>query len=895
MFLQQLKFFQEHLQMSILLSLWYSLGAQTWTKVPKMDMLFVRKKKVIAFLYFLKQFNNEYKNINIDLSIADLYPDHGLLPDIDNRIVKSSILDDIAPELFDEETAGIEDHPSVCLSSTTATPSKPIVVLESTGVCDPECTAIPGRCLTASALRNLVPKLKKVPDLVISNKYEAINEYDNPSLFPGMFPTLFPFGLGGFDDKTRIQKISFPQQLDYFLDTKDRRFRYHRSFIFIALNIIQRRTAHLYTHFTVNKPNFLSVAEKLTKISSKTIISAAQHLQKESKVSKLPKNEQEVMYMLKQVNTISNHVPGSTASKIRARNELLSYAGALGVPHLFLTLNPSAANSPIFQVAFGDEVVDLTNRFPELLPSKERYIRLALDPVAAADFFQFSIKNVFQYLLGWDFDKHLSSDHGGILGHLDAFFGTSEFTERGCLHGHFQIWLKGGLNPGQIHKRLSNNPQYQKTFFDFFENIISTDIPDPLLQSLGSLDPASDPRTERPPCPPEIPIPQNSTQDEIDRYHSLLESWDELFVSEIQYCAEKLQKHKCRPVCHKYGHVNDCRFKFPKDVIEKAYYDEDEQAIIFVCKDGNVNNYNKYLLVFCRHNHDLKCILSGRAAKAAMFYITDYITKMDVKTYQLLTLLSHAVLNFENEKKKDTSLHLSGKQLLHKCVSQFTKKQQIHAQQAARYARQFGDTFSSHNTIPMLSGTLMHIVHNLYPPSIENTTIQCEDETEMERIPITTDNEGNIIESNQVHNYLYRDNDLSNICFYDFVRCFRVEKRKEIKNISQSLPRFVLQSPHRLNTTHVIIQFRNVSVNSVEKELLPRIIGYNVPRSSVVDLYQRFMLAHFKPFSVSNRLIVDGEDFISTFSAYDFNNYHKQLMNNWKKYICVRIVGMLKD
>ncbi len=97
-------------------------------------------------------------------------------------------------------------------------------------------------------IKNLVPKLKKVPDLVISNKYEAINEYDNPSLFPGMFPTLFPFGLGGFDDKSRVQKISFQQQLDYFLDTKDRRFRYHRSFIFVALNIMQRRTAHLHTH-----------------------------------------------------------------------------------------------------------------------------------------------------------------------------------------------------------------------------------------------------------------------------------------------------------------------------------------------------------------------------------------------------------------------------------------------------------------------------------------------------------------------------------------------------------------------------------------------------------------------------------------------------------------------
>ncbi len=363
----------------------------------------------------------------------------------------------------------------------------------------------------------------------------------------------------------------------------------------------------------------------------------------------------------------------------------------------------------------------------------------------------------------------------------------------------------------------------------------------------------------------------------------MLESWDEIFVSEIQYCAEKIQKHKCRPVCHKYGHINDCRFKFPKDVIEKAYYDEDEQAIIFVCKDGNVNNYNKYILVFCRHNHDLKCILSGKAAKAAMFYITDYITKMDIKTYQLLTLLSHAVLNFENDDQKNLSIHLSGKQLLHKCVSQFTKKQQIHAQQASRYGRGFGDTITSHTTVPMLSGTLMLMVQKLYPIATQTNDSHDEIETECERIPITTDNEGNIIQTNQVHNYLYRDEMLSDVCFYDFVRCFRIEKKKNLKNIAQSLPRFILLHPHKLNMTHIIVQFRNVSSNMSEKDLIPRVIGYNIPRPKTEELYHQFMLSHFKPFSITNKLVKDHDSFQSTFSTYSFNKFHLQIINNWEE------------
>ena len=40
-----------------------------------------------------------------------------------------------------------------------------------------------------------------------------------------------------------------------------------------------------------------------------------------------------------------------------------------------------------------------------------------------------------------------------------------------------------------------------------------------------------------------------------------------------------------------------------------------------------MNFFNPYILVMCQHNHDIKCILSGKAAKAAKFYITDVLTK----------------------------------------------------------------------------------------------------------------------------------------------------------------------------------------------------------------------------------------------------------------------------
>ncbi|KIM77660.1 hypothetical protein PILCRDRAFT_11920 [Piloderma croceum F 1598] len=47
---------------------------------------------------------------------------------------------------------------------------------------------------------------------------------------------------------------------------------------------------------------------------------------------------------------------------------------------------------------------------------------------------------------------------GGILGHLRAFYGTGELTERANFHGHFLLWLVG-------------------RFFEFFEDIIHHHLP----------------------------------------------------------------------------------------------------------------------------------------------------------------------------------------------------------------------------------------------------------------------------------------------------------------------------------------------------------------------------------------------------------------------------------
>ncbi|KAJ4498889.1 hypothetical protein C8R41DRAFT_755776, partial [Lentinula lateritia] len=121
---------------------------------------------------------------------------------------------------------------------------------------------------------------------------------------------------------------------------------------------------------------------------------------------------------------------------------------------------------------------------------------------------------------------------------------------------------------------------------------------------------------------------------------NLILEWEKLFEDEHKKIGELFQRHRCRAVCHKgQVEIGPCRFGYPHEVVEESKFDVDQNSIIFARKECDVNGHNPYLLVCTRHNHDIKCILSGKAAKAAMFYISDYITKMPLNTEALLSTL----------------------------------------------------------------------------------------------------------------------------------------------------------------------------------------------------------------------------------------------------------------
>jgi hypothetical protein len=75
----------------------------------------------------------------------------------------------------------------------------------------------------------------------IPHDHDAENEFRKDGfLFPLMYPTLFPYGLGGPSDSKRTVPVSLKRHVKHLLNLADRRFQEHGSFSFTTFNIMQR-------------------------------------------------------------------------------------------------------------------------------------------------------------------------------------------------------------------------------------------------------------------------------------------------------------------------------------------------------------------------------------------------------------------------------------------------------------------------------------------------------------------------------------------------------------------------------------------------------------------------------------------------------------------------------
>ena len=190
-------------------------------------------------------------------------------------------------------------------------------------------------------------KMKGKGYIQVACESQAINEFNNPAMLPMCYPTLFPYDIGGSDDRDRPNPISLKRQAHHFFSTRDQRFQLHYSFMFIVFNIMQHRESLLRTSLKTKKANFPRVAAQFAELSAEAIHVVTERVSRGDLKTVHSDDERKVLDLMCEVNTVSSHVPGSPASKITMRNEIKVLIVDQGLPHFYITINPADVFNPL--------------------------------------------------------------------------------------------------------------------------------------------------------------------------------------------------------------------------------------------------------------------------------------------------------------------------------------------------------------------------------------------------------------------------------------------------------------------------------------------------------------------------------------------------------------------
>ncbi|KAJ3915078.1 hypothetical protein F5877DRAFT_49249, partial [Lentinula edodes] len=336
----------------------------------------------------------------------------------------------------------------------------------------------------------------------------------------------------------------------------------------------------------------------------------------------------------------------------------------------------------------------------------DQALLIARNPVIAAKFFNVYLNAFIHDLLGYD--ANCSDMTGGVLGLVKGYYGCIEAQGRGTLHCHMMIWLEGGLNPNEIRQRAIADPHsdFCRRLIAFLDDTISNHIPEN-----DSLD-VHVPSDDFHPCSVRGTQMKGCSNYEADPSKAVRKDLRNL----VQSC----QVHKHTATCYKYCKGNstpkECRFGLHEsNVVPESIFDENTGELNLRCLDGLVNNFNETILRAIRCNMDIKFIGSGASAKAVLYYITNYITKSQLKAHIAYAALERAVRRLDEQCPTDSEFTIRAKRLLQKCAYSMISQQELSAQQVNTYLLDLDDHFTSHHYKNFYWAQIEHFVECQLP------------------------------------------------------------------------------------------------------------------------------------------------------------------------------------
>lgn len=154
-------------------------------------------------------------------------------------------------------------------------------------------------------------------------------------------------------------------------------------------------------------------------------------------------------------------------------------------------------------------------------------------------------------------------------------------------------------------------------------------------------------------------------------------------------------------MCFKYwwgpSELRQCRFGLDaQNYHALSSVDVDTEEISLHCLNRMINFYNEIILSVMHCNMDIQFIGSDQSAKAILSYITDYITKTQLKVHVAYAALEATVNKIGEYNLDVNNLTFKAKCLLQKYAYALISYQELLVQQVCLYIMDYDDHYTSH-------------------------------------------------------------------------------------------------------------------------------------------------------------------------------------------------------
>jgi len=721
--------------------------------------LLVRKNRVSDALEWLKLNHADYHDLDVAYDNLDTYPDKGPPVVVTYRGASTNKNPESASAFDNETEEGVDSG------------SCPFVV---NGLIGEKLTDMGPTALAARAARHLKQDGGKV--LAISHAEKPESMYDNPQLYPMMFPWLFPYGLGGIGgvavENAGMSDMMHKRKL---LMYHDKRFQMDAHFPLVAFNQEQMKNSTTGGYLLTERRNFDDIAERLMNVDTDVLEDLSKRLSRGDRVKPVTDEEKACYALISDLDHVGGHVPGSITSKKYLRNEIWSLISYIGAPSWFITFAPADNKHPIC-LYYADTKETYS---PELRSSNECYRLIAKNPVAGARFFHVMVQMFIKHVLGVD------GDHPGLYGNTSAYYGTVEQQGRLTLHLHLLLWIAGCLTPQEIRDKIMDvNSDFQKKMVEYLESLCigefltgsKIDISE-RISNESKLSGYHDP-TYTLPNPPPPPCNGNtgSCSDEVKAWWTQFENTvDDLLLRSNQH-THTIDKHG-NNTSYCTNAKGQCKRRFPRDTFEQTMVDPKTGALNLKKGEAWMNTFTAELTYLLRSNSDVTSLLSGTAIKAIVAYVSDYITKPGLKTYSIFDIIRSVFDKNSEMMGGDVKRKEKVRKVFTQIVNSLTAKMEIGSPMASLYILGNPDHYTKHKFIPFYWRGYVKEVLSAWEGDDSDKI------PDLEHVPdkvVINKSHGGFIGISKVSDYVYRPVMYEDISLYDWIRFYKKARKHKM-------------------------------------------------------------------------------------------------------------------